>query len=73
MVLAVMAGGKHAFLRTKEGAEDSYEDGAWRFSVWPPRRTSCRRLRKRMTPFTSRRLTRAAADAKIIRHLRSPR
>src|SRR5882757_10465138 len=28
MVHAVMAGGKNAFLRTKEGAEDSYEDGA---------------------------------------------
>ena len=27
-IQAVMAGGKNAFLHTKEGAEDSYEDGA---------------------------------------------
>src|SRR5579864_5940602 len=28
LVQAVMAGGKNAFLHTKEAAEDSYEDGA---------------------------------------------
>ena len=69
LVQAVMAGGKDAFLHTKEGAEDSYEEGA----------RAIQRLRPTtkdvvvgvsasgMTPYVRGGLTRARkADAKII-------
>src|SRR6187431_2314116 len=69
LVLAVMAGGKNAFLHAKEGVEDNYEEGA----------RSINRLRpgkkdvvvgvsaSGMTPFVRGALTRARkAGAKII-------
>ena len=69
LVLAIMAGGKNAFLKTKEGVEDNYEEGA----------RSVMRLRptKRdvvigvsasgMTPFVRGALTRARrAGSRII-------
>ena len=61
MVLAVMAGGKDAFLHTKEGAEDVYEDGARAIQRLKPSRKDVviGVSASGMTPFVRGALTRA--------------
>jgi N-acetylmuramic acid 6-phosphate etherase len=69
MVHAIMAGGKNAFLHTKEGAEDSYEDGARAMTRLKPTRKDVLVgvSASGMTPFVRGALTRARkAGAKII-------
>jgi N-acetylmuramic acid 6-phosphate etherase len=69
MVHAVMAGGSNAFLRTKEGAEDSYEDGARAIQRLKPSKKDVviGVSASGMTPYVRGGLTRARkADAKII-------
>src|SRR3954471_18310179 len=69
MVHAVMAGGSNAFLRTKEGAEDSYEDGARAIQRLKPTKKDVviGVSASGMTPYVRGGLTRARkADAKII-------
>jgi N-acetylmuramic acid 6-phosphate etherase len=69
MVHAVMAGGQNAFLHTKEGAEDSYEDGARAITRLKPtkRDVVVGVSASGMTPFVRGGLTRARkAEAKII-------
>jgi len=69
MVQAVMAGGKNAFLHTKEGAEDSYEEGARAIQRLKPSKKDVvvGVSASGMTPYVRGGLTRARkADAKII-------
>jgi N-acetylmuramic acid 6-phosphate etherase len=69
LVQAVMAGGKDAFLHTKEGAEDSYEEGARAIQRLKPTRKDVvvGVSASGMTPYVRGGLTRARkADAKII-------
>jgi N-acetylmuramic acid 6-phosphate etherase len=69
MVHAVMAGGKNAFLRTKEGAEDNYEEGARAIQRLKPSKKDVvvGVSASGMTPYVRGGLTRARkADSKII-------
>jgi N-acetylmuramic acid 6-phosphate etherase len=69
MILAVMAGGKNAFLHTKEGAEDSYEEGARAITRLKPttKDVVVGVSASGMTPYVRGGLTRARkAGAKII-------
>jgi N-acetylmuramic acid 6-phosphate etherase len=69
MVQAVMAGGKNAFLHTKEGAEDNYEEGARAISRLKPTKKDVvvGVSASGMTPYVRGGLTRARkAGAKII-------
>lgn len=69
LVQAIMAGGKEAFLGTKEGAEDNYEEGARSVNrVAPTRKDVVIGVSASgMTPFVRGALTRARrAGAKII-------
>ena len=69
LVLAVMAGGKNAFLRTKEGAEDNYEEGARAIQRLKPSKKDVvvGVSASGMTPYVRGGLTRARrADSKII-------
>jgi len=68
-IQAVMAGGKNAFLHTKEGAEDSYEDGARAITRLKPTKKDVviGVSASGMTPYVRGGLTRARkALAKII-------
>ena len=68
-IQAVMAGGKDAFLHTKEGAEDSYEDGARAITRLKPTRKDVviGVSASGMTPYVRGALTRARrAGSKII-------
>src|SRR5205809_2541555 len=69
MVLAIMAGGKNAFLRAKEGVEDNYEEGARSINrVRPTNKDVVVGVSASgMTPFVRGALTRARrAGSKII-------
>jgi N-acetylmuramic acid 6-phosphate etherase len=69
LVQAVMAGGKDAFLHTKEGAEDSHEEGARAIQRFkPPKKDVVIGVSASgMTPYVRGGLTRARkAEAKII-------
>src|SRR5215210_7131947 len=69
MIQAVMAGGKNAFLHTKEGAEDSYEEGARAITRLKPTKKDVvvGVSASGMTPYVRGALTRARkAEAKII-------
>ncbi len=69
LVLAVMAGGKHAVLRAKEGVEDNYEEGARSINRLRPtnRDVVIGVSASGMTPFVRGALTRARrAASKII-------
>jgi len=69
LVLAVMAGGKHAVLRAKEGVEDNYEEGARSINRLRPtnRDVVIGVSASGMTPFVRGALTRARrASSKII-------
>ena len=69
MIQAVMAGGKNAFLHTKEGAEDSYEEGARAITRLKPttKDVVVGVSASGMTPYVRGGLTRARkAGAKII-------
>ena len=68
-IQAVMAGGKDAFLHTKEGAEDSYEDGARAITRLKPTKKDVviGVSASGMTPYVRGALTRARkAGSKII-------
>ena len=68
-IQAVMAGGKDAFLHTKEGAEDSYEDGARAITRLKPTKKDVviGVSASGMTPYVRGGLTRARkAGSKII-------
>src|ERR671919_1132671 len=68
-IQAVMAGGRDAFLHTKEGAEDSYEDGARAITRLKPTRKDVvvGVSASGMTPYVRGALTRARkAGSKII-------
>ena len=68
-IQAVMAGGKDAFLHTKEGAEDSYEDGARAVTRLKPTKKDVMIgvSASGMTPYVRGALTRARkAGSKII-------
>jgi N-acetylmuramic acid 6-phosphate etherase len=68
-IQAIMAGGKDAFLHTKEGAEDSYEDGARAITRLKPTKKDVviGVSASGMTPYVRGGLTRARkAGAKII-------
>ena len=68
-IQAVMAGGKTAFLHTKEGAEDSYEDGARALQRLKPTKKDVviGVSASGMTPYVRGGLTRARkANSKII-------
>jgi len=69
LVLAVMAGGKNAVLRAKEGVEDNYEEGARSINRLRPTRSDVvvGVSASGMTPFVRGALTRARrAASKII-------
>jgi N-acetylmuramic acid 6-phosphate etherase len=69
LVQAVMAGGKNAFLHTKEGVEDNYEEGARAITRLKPSKKDVviGVSASGMTPFVRGGLTRARkAGAKII-------
>ena len=69
MVLAIMAGGKNAVLRAKEGVEDNYEEGARSINRLRPAKTDVviGVSASGMTPFVRGALTRARrAGSKII-------
>jgi len=69
LVLAVMAGGKNALLRAKEGVEDNYEEGARSINRLRPtnRDVVIGVSASGMTPFVRGALTRARrASSKII-------
>lgn len=69
LVQAIMAGGQHALLRTKEGAEDNYEEGARSVNRLAPTRKDViiGVSASGMTPFVRGALTRARkAGSKII-------
>jgi N-acetylmuramic acid 6-phosphate etherase len=69
LVQAVMAGGKNAFLHSKEGVEDNYEDGARAITRLKPSKKDVviGVSASGMTPFVRGGLTRARkAGAKII-------
>jgi len=69
LVLAIMAGGKNAFLRAKEGVEDNYEEGARSINrIRPTRKDVVVGVSASgMTPFVRGALTRARrAGSKII-------
>ena len=69
LIQAVMAGGKNAFLHTKEGAEDSYEDGARAMTRLKPTKKDVviGVSASGMTPYVRGGLTRARkAGSKII-------
>src|SRR6202790_1177905 len=69
LVLAIMAGGKHAVLRGKEGGEDNYEEGARSINRLRPtnRDVVIGVSASGMTPFVRGALTRARrAASKII-------
>jgi N-acetylmuramic acid 6-phosphate etherase len=69
LVLAIMAGGQDALLRTKEGAEDNYEEGARSVNRLTPTRKDViiGVSASGMTPFVRGALTRARkAGSKII-------
>jgi N-acetylmuramic acid 6-phosphate etherase len=69
LVQAVMAGGRNAFLRTKEGAEDNYEEGARAIQRLKPSKKDVvvGVSASGMTPYVRGGLTRARkADSKII-------
>lgn len=69
LVLAIMAGGQDALLRTKEGAEDNYEEGARSVNRLAPTRKDViiGVSASGMTPFVRGALTRARkAGSKII-------
>ena len=74
-IQAVMAGGKTAFLHTKEGAEDSYEDGARALQRLKPTKKDVviGVSASGMTPYVRGGLTRArkAELENHLRHLRS--
>jgi N-acetylmuramic acid 6-phosphate etherase len=68
-IQAVMAGGKDAFLHTKEGAEDSYEDGARAITRLKPTKKDVviGVSASGMTPYVRGALTRARkAGSKIV-------
>ncbi len=69
LVLAIMAGGKNAVLRAKEGVEDNYEEGARSINRLRPTKTDVviGVSASGMTPFVRGALTRARrAASKII-------
>ena len=69
IVLAIMAGGKNAVLRAKEGVEDNYEEGARSINRLRPAKTDVvvGVSASGMTPFVRGALTRARrAGSKII-------
>jgi N-acetylmuramic acid 6-phosphate etherase len=69
LVQAIMAGGQHALLRAKEGAEDNYEEGARQVNRLEPGRKDVviGVSASGMTPFVRGALTRARqAGARII-------
>jgi N-acetylmuramic acid 6-phosphate etherase len=69
LVLAIMAGGKNAFLRAKEGVEDNYEEGARSITRLRPGKKDVvvGVSASGMTPFVRGALTRARrAGSKII-------
>lgn len=73
MILAVMAGGKNAFLHTKEGAEDSYEEGARALTRLKPttKDVVVGVSASGMTPYVRGGLTRAKGRRENhLRHLR---
>jgi len=76
LVLAIMAGGKHAVLRAKEGVEDNYEEGARSINRLRPtnRDVVIGVSASGMTPFVRGALTRARrAASKIIFFTCDPR
>lgn len=69
LVLAIMAGGQHAFLKDKEGAEDNYEEGNRSFNRLRPTKKDIviGVSASGMTPFVRGALTRARqVGSKII-------